>query len=95
MTIAVILFVLGVFLLGRLCLRKKKTVQKLSEGETLGNRYIINHEKKLIDDAEYDEYLEWCKFKGELAVDKDGFDEHRMKEFLMYKKLLKSGIGGL
>lgn len=96
MFLAVFLILLGVFFIIKKGVSKnKKEKTALSEGEVLQNRYIQNHEKKLKDDAEYEEYLEWCKMKGELAVDKDGFDEHRMKEFMMYKKLMKSGIGGL
>lgn len=96
MFLAVFLILLGIFfIIKKEVSKNKKEKTALSEGEVLQNRYIQNHEQKLKDDAEYEEYLEWCKMKGELAVDKDGFDEHRMKEFLMYKKLMKSGIGGL
>ena len=97
MFLAAVLVLVGVFLLLKLFLSKKKPIENkpLSEGEILKNKYIINHEKKMNDDAEYDEYLEWCKVKGELAADKEGFDEYRMKEYHLYKKLLKSGIGGL
>ena len=56
------------------------------------NKYIEIHEKKIIDDTMYNDYLEWCKAKGEIAVDKEGYDEHRMKEYMMYKKLMKFGI---
>ena len=59
------------------------------------NKYIEIHDKKITDDMEYNDYLEWCKMKGEIAVDKEGYDEHRMKEYLMYKKLMKFGIRGL
>ncbi len=96
MFLAVFLILLGVlFIIKKEVSKTKKEKTALSEGEVLQNRYIQNHEQKLKNDAEYEEYLEWCKMKGELAVDKDGFDEHRMKEFMMYKKLMKSGIGGL
>lgn len=71
---------------------KRKNVVTKSEGETLKNRYIIDHEKKLIDDKEYQEYLEWCKFKGELPADREGFDTYDMKEYQHYKKLMKYGI---
>lgn len=67
----------------------------LSVGETLNNKYILIHEQKLKDDAVYDEYLDWCKFKGESPVDKEGFDEHRMKEYQLYKQLVKHGISGI
>ena len=59
------------------------------------NKYIEIHEKKITNDTEYNDYLQWCKMKGEIAVDKEGYDEHRMKEYLMYKKLIKFGIKGL
>ena len=35
------------------------------------------------------------EMKGELAADKVGFDEYRMKEYQLYKELIKHGIGGL
>lgn len=99
MILAVILIVIGMlFFLYRKEARKNEALfaePKPNEGEVLGNKYIIEHEKKIKDDVEYEEYLEWCKFKGESPVEKQGFDEHRMKEFQMYKKLLKHGIGGL
>lgn len=97
MIIAFLLFGFGFYLLLKVATRKKKVIVSApkTEGEVLGNKYIIEHEKKIEDDKIYEEYLEWCKFKGEIPVDKVGFDEHRMKEFQMYKKLLKHGIGGL
>ena len=91
MFFAVVLVLLGVFLLVRL-LTKRKPVASKSEGETLQNKYIIDHEKKLKNDEEYQEYLDWCKFKGELPAEKEGFDEHQMKEYQLYKKLMKYGI---
>ena len=97
MIIAFFLIIIGVFFLFKSAFSKKKPIENkiLSEGETLKNKYIMNHEKKIKDDAEYDEYLEWCKFKGELAVDKEGFNEYRMHEYQLYKKLLKHGISGI
>ena len=99
MILAVILIVIGMlFFLYRKEARKNEALfaePKPTEGEVLKNKYIIEHEKKLIDDAVYEEYLDWCKLKGEMPVDKEGYNEHRMKEFQMYKKLLKHGIGGL
>ena len=59
------------------------------------NKYIEDHKKKLKDDNEYNEYLEWCKMKGEIAIEKEGYDEYRMQEYLMYRKLIKFGIKGL
>lgn len=97
MILAFLLFGFGFYLLVKVATRKKKPVAfaPKTEGEVFGNKYIIEHENKMKDDDEYEEYLEWCKFKGEIPVDKVGFDVHRMKEFQMYKKLLKHGIGGL
>ena len=56
------------------------------------NKYIAEHEKKIKDDAIYNEYLEWCKIMGENPADKNGFDELQMKEYMHYKKLMKYGI---
>ncbi len=96
MILSLLFIGLGFFLIVKILTRKKKAENVvLSEGQVLKNKYIIDHEKKLIDDAVYDEYLDWCKFKGEVAVDKNGFDEHRMKEYHLYKKLLKHGISGI
>lgn len=86
-----ILLSLGVFFILKHISLSKKRVESVIEK----NKYIEIHEKKLADDNEYNEYLEWCKMKGEIAVDKEGYDEHRMKEYLMYRKLIKYGIGGL
>jgi len=69
--------------------RKKKTITEPQ------NKYIAEHKKKLMDDEEYQEYLEWCEIKGEIPAEKEGFDKHRMQEYHLYKKLLKHGIGGL
>lgn len=100
MFLALLLVALGIFLLIRnsvLQSRNKKEMKnkKLSEGEVLKNKYIIDHEQKMKDDSEYEEYLEWCKFKGEMAAEKEGYDKHRMEEYHLYKKLMKHGIGGL
>lgn len=100
MGLAVVLVVIGIFLMVRnyiLKIRQKKELKNrtFSEGETLNNKYIIDHEQKLIDDKVYDEYLDWCKFKGEVPAEKNGFDKHRMEEYQLYKKLIKHGIKGL
>lgn len=97
MILAFLLFGFGFYLLVKVVTRKKKQVDfaPMTEGQVLKNKYIIEHEKKIEDDKIYEEYIEWCKFKGESPVDKEGYDEHRMKEFQMYKKLIKHGIGGL
>lgn len=91
MFFAVVLVLFAIVILVRLLTKRKPVVAK-SEGETLKNKYIIDHEKKLKDDADYEEYLEWCKFKGELPADREGFDEYDMKEYQHYKKLMKYGI---
>ncbi|MDO5616788.1 MAG: hypothetical protein Q4G16_11395 [Cruoricaptor ignavus] len=99
MFLALILVGFGVFLILKtfytLFFKKPKPVIKPSEGEILENKYIINHEKKLKNDAEYYEYLDWCKLKRKSPVDKECFDEYEMKEYQMYKKLRKHGIKGL
>ena len=97
MILAFLLVGFGFFLLIKVVTKKKKPLvfTPMTEGQVLNNTYIIQHEQKIKDDAVYDEYLDWCKFKGELPVDKIGFDEYRMKEYQLYKKLLKSGIAGM
>lgn len=89
--VSIILISLGVFFI----LKYISLVKKKEEPIVEKNKYIEIHEKKIIDDKEYNEYLEWCKMKGEIAVEKEGYDEHRMKEYLMYRKLIKFGIKGL
>lgn len=91
MIIPLFLIGLGIYIVFKYVIFRKNSVQE----NPAENKYIADHEKKIIDDHKYDEYLEWCKIKGEIPVDKIGFDEHRMKEYMMYKKLLKFGIGGL
>ncbi|RMZ58963.1 hypothetical protein D1632_15470 [Chryseobacterium nematophagum] len=86
-----ILFIIGLYLIAKVVFGKKKEV--ISNPPV--NKYITRHEEKLKDDQEYKEYIEWCKIKGELANDKEGFDEYRMKEYQLYKKLIKHGISGL
>lgn len=100
MELAVILVITGVFLAVRNSVLKNRAKRELknrtlSEGEVLKNKYIIEHEQKMIDDTVYEEYLEWCKFKGEVPAEKNGFDKHRMEEYHLYKRLLKHGIKGL
>lgn len=87
MLIPFILIFIGIFLILKVVFRRKKH-------EVLKNKYIENHEKKLKDDEDYSEYLEWCKIKGEIALEKEGYDEYRMKEYQLYKKLMKHGIRG-
>lgn len=93
--LAVLFVVLGVFLLIKNVIRKnierrKEQKREKSEGEILQNPYILEHERKIIDDEIYEEYVEWCKFRGELPVDKKGFDEHRTKEWKLQNKIKKS-----
>jgi hypothetical protein len=91
MFLGFILFIFGTYLIAKVVFGKKKAVVS----NKIENKYIAKHEAKLKDDEEYQEYIEWCKMKGELAADKEGFDEYRMKEYQLYKKLIKHGIGGL
>lgn len=91
MFLGFILFIFGIYLLTRVIFGKKKVI----EPSKVENIYIAKHEKKLKDDEAYEEYLEWCKMKGELAEDKEGFDEYRMREYQLYKKLIKHGFSGL
>lgn len=64
--------------------------RKKTEGERMGNRYVLEHERKLFDDKTYDEYLNWCKFHGELPLDKSGFDKFRDNENRFEQKIRKS-----
>ncbi|RMZ60069.1 hypothetical protein D1632_10800 [Chryseobacterium nematophagum] len=91
MLIPLILLIVGIYLIAKVLFGKKKEIIITPSL----NKYIVKHEEKLKDDEEYKEYIEWCKMKGELAADKEGFDEYRMKEYQLYKKLIKHGIGGL
>ncbi|MDV4026131.1 hypothetical protein CMT52_17505 [Elizabethkingia anophelis] len=96
MFLGLILICLGIALaIRRSIMKSKERKRVLSEGEVLKNKYIIEHEKKMLDDKEYEQYLEWCKIKGEVPSEKVGFDKHRMEEYHLYKNLLKNGIGGL
>lgn len=54
------------------------------------NHYIETHQKKMYDDYLYDEYLKFCKDKGELPMEKSGFQELRMKEDAMKKRINES-----
>ncbi|PIF44297.1 hypothetical protein CLU96_1238 [Chryseobacterium sp. 52] len=87
MLIALFFVVIGFYLIRKSLVKKEKPVQP-------ANKYIVIHEQKIKDDSEYQDYFEWCKMKGEIAVEKEGYDEHRMKEYMMYKKLMKYGISG-
>ncbi|MGE8528513.1 hypothetical protein [Chryseobacterium rhizosphaerae] len=54
------------------------------------NPYIETHQKKMYDDKMYDEYLDFCKKNGELPMEKSGFQELRMKEDKMRRKINES-----
>ena len=99
MLVPLILLIVGLYLIAKVVFGKKKDRVVISpdsrETAQPMNKYIARHEEKLKDDQEYQQYIEWCKMKGELAGDKEGFDEYRMKEYQLYKKLIKHGIGGL
>lgn len=96
--LAIDMVVLGVFLIliglvlwaRRIESARKERKRVKSEGEKLINPYIIEHERKVIDDDIYDEYIDWCKFHGELPMEKKGFDELRIKEWELSRKVRKS-----
>ena len=84
--IAVLLIVIGSILMIRNGIKKARmnyveAKREKSEGEILKNPYILDHERKMEDDKIYDEYLDWCKFHGELPSDRKGFDEFRLREW--------------
>lgn len=81
--IAVFLVLVGLVL----WIRQLKDARKPKDER---NKYIVEHEKKLKDDAVYDEYMEWCKFHGELPMEKAGFDELRQKEWKLEQKIRRS-----
>ena len=56
------------------------------------NSYINIHQKKISDDEHYKQYLDWCKEKGQMAMDKKGFEEIRNNEKALYEKFNKIGI---
>ena len=70
MLISFLLFFLGIFLFLKQIFGSKKPKP---------NPYISAHEKKLRDDEEYNDYLEWCKKNGELPADKNVFYKHSIK----------------
>jgi len=56
------------------------------------NDYVKTHQKKIDDDKNYNQYLEWCKDKGQVAMDKKGFMEIRNNEKALVEKFNKIGI---
>ena len=56
------------------------------------NDYVKSHQKKIIDDNNYTQYLEWCKEKGQVAMDKKGFEEIRNNEKALVDRFNKIGI---
>lgn len=96
--LAIDMVVLGVFLIliglvlwaRRIESARKERKRVKSEGEKLINPYIIEHERKVIDDEIYEEYEKWCIFHGELPMEKKGFDELRIKEWELNKKVRKA-----
>jgi len=48
----------------------------------------------LKDDKDYEDYIQWCMIKGEIAVEQEGYDVYRMQEYLHYKRLMKHGLSG-
>lgn len=95
MIITATLIVLTGFFIHRIMNFGKKARENSPEKPRIENQYIARHEQKLADDSEYEEYIKWCRLKGEIPQPKEGFDLHRMEEYHLYKKLLKEGIGGL
>lgn len=86
MLIGMLLVLFAIYIFTRALVLSKKKKQ-------LRNNYISQQKKKLQND--YNDYLEWCKLKGEPPIEKEGFDEQKMQEYQMYKKLIKHGISGL
>lgn len=90
MFLGFILIVLSFYLAFKyVFLRKNVTHKEFSTGVTK-NRYIIEHEKKMKDDNEYEEYLSWCKKYGELPLSKSGFDAYRINEWKFNEKIKKA-----
>lgn len=96
--LAIDMVVLGVFLIliglvlwaRRIESTRKERKRVKSEGEKLINPYIIEHERKVIDDEIYEEYEKWCMSHGELPMEKKGFDELRIKEWELNRKVRKA-----
>lgn len=56
------------------------------------NSYVQSHQKKIKDDNQYQQYLEWCKEKGQVAMNKKGFEEIRNNEKALFEKFNQIGI---
>ena len=56
------------------------------------NSYVLSHQKKIKDDIKYQQYLEWCKEKGQVAMNKKGFEEIRNNEKALVDRFNKIGI---
>lgn len=72
--ICIILIVIGAFHVAK---RKK-------------NKYINSHNEKLTDDKDYEDYLEWCKVKGELPLPKKDFFVFRHNEWKFNEQIKKA-----
>lgn len=93
--ISIFLVLAGFFILIRNSIRKsnerRKEARRIkSVGELLNNPYILEHEKKMKDDDAYEEYLNWCKKKGELSMSKSGFDNFRINEWKLNERIKKA-----
>jgi len=53
------------------------------------NKYISKHEKKIINDKEYNDYLNWCLSKNEIPMDKEIFLKEVEKKEILIKNLYK------
>ena len=95
MFISFALIFFGTCILLKLIFRSKKRVEETVEiSPDPVNKYIKNHEEKLKDDKDYEDYIQWCMIKGEIAVEQEGYDVYRMQEYLHYKRLMKHGLSG-
>lgn len=88
MFIGILLILFGIYVFLRAFIFKKQKIKSQ-------NKYISENEKKLQDDNDYIDYIEWCELKGILPSEKEEFNPHQIKEYQMYKKLMEHGINGL
>ncbi len=87
-----ILLLVGVFLICFWTYKVSKWIINRFKKYPDDNSYIKIHQKKISDDERYKQYLEWCKEKGQLPMDKKGFEEIRDNEKALYEKFNKIGI---
>lgn len=65
-------------------------IKSINNSGKTKNKYIQMHQKKMHDDAMYNQYLEFCKMHGELPMEKEGFFELREKEANLQRKINES-----